>query len=54
MSGVGAPGRRAGPPPNEDEARVAESRADFAHKLNVALQESVETRGWLKFILLAQ
>jgi len=41
-------------PPNYDEARVGESRADFAHKINVALKELVETRGWLKFILLAQ
>jgi four helix bundle protein len=41
-------------PPNYDEARVGESRADFAHKVNVALKELVETRGWLKFIVLAQ
>ncbi|MGO9203999.1 MAG: four helix bundle protein, partial [Limisphaerales bacterium] len=41
-------------PPNYDEARVGESRADFAHKINVALKELVETRGWLKFIALAQ
>ncbi len=41
-------------PPNDDEARVGESRADFAHKTNVALKELVETRGWLKFIVLAQ
>ena len=41
-------------PPNYDEARVGESRADFAHKINVALKELVETRGWLKFIILAQ
>jgi len=26
---------------------------DFAHKVNVALKELVETRGWLKFIILA-
>ena len=36
-------------PPNYDEARVGESRADFAHKTNVALKELVETRGWLRF-----
>jgi four helix bundle protein len=41
-------------PPNYDEARVGESRADFAHKINVALKELVETRGWLKFITLAE
>jgi four helix bundle protein len=41
-------------PPNYDGARVGESRADFAHKTNVALKEMVETRGWLKFITLAQ
>ncbi len=29
-------------PPNYDEARVGESRADFAHKINVALKELVE------------
>jgi len=41
-------------PPNYDEARVGESRAHFAHKINVALKELVEARGWLKFIILAQ
>jgi four helix bundle protein len=41
-------------PPNYDEARVGESRADFAHKVNVALKELVETRGWLKFIVTAE
>ena len=40
-------------PPNYDEGRVAESRADFAHKVNVALKEIVETEGWLKFIIIA-
>ena len=39
--------------PNYDEARCGESRADFVHKVNVALKELVETRGWLKFIILA-
>jgi four helix bundle protein len=37
--------------PNYDEARSGESRADFVHKVNVALKELVETRGWLKFII---
>lgn len=41
-------------PPNYDEARVGESRADSTHKVNVALKELVETRGWLKFIARAQ
>lgn len=36
--------------PNYDEGRVAESRADFSHKVNIALKELVETEGWLKFI----
>jgi len=40
--------------PNYDEGRVGESRADFVHKVNVALKELVETRGWLKFIVTAQ
>ena len=41
-------------PPNYDEGRVGESRADFVHKVNVALKELVETRGWLKFIISAE
>jgi four helix bundle protein len=41
-------------PPNYDEARVGESRADFTHKINIALKELVETQGWLKFIIVAQ
>ena len=40
-------------PPNYDEGRVAESRPDFAHKINIALKEIVETEGWLKFIAIA-
>ena len=40
--------------PNYDEARAGESRADFAHKVNVALKELVETRGWLKFLVIAE
>jgi four helix bundle protein len=40
--------------PNYDEARSGESRADFVHKVNIALKELVETRGWLKFIILAK
>ena len=41
-------------PPNYDEGSAAESKADFAHKLDVALKELVETRGWLKFIVIAE
>ncbi len=40
--------------PNYDEGRVGESRADFVHKVNIALKEMVETRGWLRFIITAQ
>jgi four helix bundle protein len=39
--------------PNYDEGCAAESRADFTHKLSVALKELKETRGWLKFIPMA-
>ena len=41
-------------PPNYDEGSAAESKADFAHKLNVALKELVETRGWFRFITIAE
>ena len=27
---------------------------DFAHKINIALKEGVETEGWLKFIVIAE
>ena len=37
-------------PPNYDESGAAESRADFVHKLSIALKELRETRGWLRFI----
>ncbi|MFA6545795.1 MAG: four helix bundle protein [Limisphaerales bacterium] len=36
--------------PNYDEGCAGESRADFIHKLNIALKELRETRGWLRFI----
>jgi four helix bundle protein len=39
--------------PNYEEGRCGESRADFIHKINIALKELVETRGWLKFIIKA-
>ena len=41
-------------PPNYDEACAAESRADFRHKISVALKEQRETRGWLRFTIKAQ
>jgi len=40
--------------PNYDEGSAAESRADFTHKLSVALKELKETRGWLRFIPIAE
>ena len=36
------------PAPNYAEARGAESRADFVHKLKVALKELNETSVWLR------
>ena len=38
------------PAPNYGEARAAESRADFIHKVKVALKELRETLVWLKII----
>jgi four helix bundle protein len=40
-------------PPNYDEACAAESKADFVHKLSIALKEMKETRGWLRFTVIA-
>ena len=40
-------------PPNYDEGCAAESRADFIHKLGVALKELKETLGWLHFIIIS-
>ena len=37
--------------PNYAEARAAESRADFIHKLRIALKELNETRSWLEQIV---
>jgi four helix bundle protein len=42
------------PGPNYDEGCAAESRADFAHKLSIVLKELKETRGWLKFCIIAE
>jgi four helix bundle protein len=39
--------------PNYDEGCAAGSRADFAPKLGIALKELKETRGWLRFIVIA-
>ena len=41
-------------PPNYDEGCAAESLRDFVHKLGVALKELKETRGWLRFIPMAE
>jgi len=38
------------PAPNYGEARGAESRADFVHKLRVVLKELNETSIWLRII----
>ena len=39
---------------NYEEARGAESPADFVHKVRIALEEVRETRYWLKLILRAE
>ncbi|MDA3814414.1 MAG: four helix bundle protein [Candidatus Cloacimonetes bacterium] len=39
------------PAPNYGEAQSAESRADFIHKLKIALKEMRETEVWLKIII---
>jgi four helix bundle protein len=41
-------------PPNYEESCAAESREDFTHKLSVSLKELKETRGWLRFIVMAE
>jgi four helix bundle protein len=38
---------------NANEARGAESRADFVHKMGIALKEARETAYWLAFVELA-
>jgi four helix bundle protein len=37
--------------PNYAEARASESRADFIHKLRIALKELNETKSWLDQII---
>ena len=39
------------PAPNYEEARVAESRADFVHKLKICLKEIRESHVWLRLIV---
>lgn len=39
------------PAPNYGEARSAESRRDFIHKLKIVLKELNESRVWLKIII---
>ena len=42
------------PAPNYGEARGAESRNDFIHKLKIVLKELNESRVWLKIIIRAE
>ena len=42
------------PAPNYGEAESAESRADFVHKVKVALKELREARIWLRIIRLME
>jgi len=42
------------PAPNYGEAQSAESKADFIHKLKIALKELRETEIWLKIIIKAK
>ncbi len=39
------------PAPNYEEGCAAESRADFVHKLSVALKELRESRMWIRMII---
>jgi four helix bundle protein len=41
------------PAPNYEEARGAESRNDFIHKLGICLKELRESRCWIRLILKA-
>jgi four helix bundle protein len=41
------------PAPNYEEARGAESRSDFVHKLSICLKELRESRCWIRLILKA-
>jgi four helix bundle protein len=39
------------PLPHYSEARAAESRRDFIHKMSIALKELRESHGWLQLIV---
>ena len=39
------------PAPNYGEARGAESKRDFVHKLKIVLKELNESRIWLKIVI---
>jgi len=39
------------PAPNNAEARSAESRRDFVHKLKIVLKELNESRVWLEIVI---
>ncbi len=39
---------------NYAEAQAAESKADFAHKLKIALKECRESHSWLKLLYIRQ
>jgi four helix bundle protein len=39
------------PSPHYEEARAAESRQDFIHKLSICLKELRESRAWLSLIV---
>ena len=39
---------------NYAEASAPESRKDFIHKMNIALKELVETRMWLRIIIMRE
>jgi len=42
------------PGANYEEARGAESRADFVHKVRIATKELMESRYWLRLALRSQ
>jgi four helix bundle protein len=39
------------PAPNYEEGCASESRADFIHKISIALKELRESRSWIKLIV---
>lgn len=39
---------------NVEESQAGQSRADFVHKLEIALKELRETRYWLRLLVAAQ